>query len=346
VSRNLALILVTALMSGCGLSDHGPRPAGPESNGKVAEAPASSIPPGGEAIAPDLLATEADLVPQTSGDPVIAAAGDIACSAAQAARVRVTGNLTRCSMRETSDLLLTTPLTAVLALGDLQYESGKLRDFKREYRKTWGRVLAITHPTVGNHEYLTRGAAGYFAYFGRRAGSPGHGYYSYNIGAWHLISLNSNCVQVRGCDAGSRQGRWLAADLRANRNRCTLAYWHHPRFSSGIHGDQPQTGPFWNALYAAGADVVLVGHDHDYERFVPLTPAGRPDRKRGIRQFVVGTGGKNRDRFKKVRSGSVRRSAKSFGVLMLTLHKTSYEWRFVATADSNFTDTGKGTCHS
>jgi hypothetical protein len=306
MARSFVLILVAAFVSGCGLSHGG--------------------------------TSESNTV-------VIAAAGDIACSPAQARRARSGGQRSRCLMAETADLLVKAPLQGVLPLGDQQYESGTLSDFKREYDPTWGRVLGISHPAVGNHEYVTRDAAGYFDYYGDRAGPAGRGYYSFDLGAWHFIALNSNCAKVRGCQPKSPQGRWLAADLAKHRNRCTLAFWHHPRFSSGLHGNQLQTAPLWDALYAAGADVVLAGHDHHYERFRPLTPAGQPDEKRGIRQFIVGTGGKNLYPIVKVQPGSEVRNADSFGVLMLTLRPTSYDWRFAGVAGSSFTDSGTGTCH-
>jgi hypothetical protein len=312
--RNLAVIIVAMVLSGCGLGQGG-----------------ASRPNGTVASSPD--------------DPVIAAAGDIACSPAQARQAASGGHLRRCSMRETSDLLVRRRLQAVLVLGDEQYESGQLADFRAEYGSTWGRVLAISYPAVGNHEYATPDAAGYFDYFGARAGQPGGGYYSFDIGAWHLIALNSNCSKAGGCEPRSDQGRWLAADLAAHRNRCILAYWHHPRFSSGLHGDQIQTAPFWEALYAAGADVVLSAHDHDYERFRPETPTGQPDAKRGITEFVVGTGGKNHYPFAGVQPGSAARNDDSFGVLLLTLHPTSYQWRFAPIAGSRFTDAGSGVCH-
>jgi Calcineurin-like phosphoesterase len=316
--RSVVLLLVAVAVSGCGLGHGGP---GRTATGR-----------GG---------TNAG----SADDPVVAAAGDIACSPREAKQASSGGQVSRCLMRETSDLLVGTRLQGVLELGDEQYESGALDDFQGEYRSTWGRTLAISHPAVGNHEYGTPDAAGYFDYFGARAGPARRGYYSFDIGAWHLIALNSNCSKVGGCRPDSPQGRWLAADLGAHRNRCTLAYWHHPRFSSGLHGDQLQTAPLWDALYAAGADVVLSGHDHDYERFSPKAPTGQADAKRGITQFVVGTGGKNHYPFAAVQPGSEVRNADSFGVLMLTLHPTSYQWRFGAVGGSRFTDSGTGSCH-
>ena len=230
-------------------------------------------------------------------------------------------------------------IDAVLTLGDNQYENGELANFQQAYDASWGRVKAITRPTPGNHEYQTAGASGYFSYFGTAAGSAGKGYYSYDLGAWHLIALNSE-IDV---SAGSAQDQWLRSDLAAHSNTCTLAYWHHPRFSSGIeHGNDPSLDPLWQALYSAGADVVLNGHDHDYERFAPQNPAGQADGN-GIREFVVGTGGKNVKGFGTIRANSQMRGS-TFGVLKLTLHATGYDWNFTAEAGKTFTDSGSSSC--
>lgn len=209
---------------------------------------------------------------------MVAAAGDIACSSSGADRGG-SGTTDRCRQRAVSDLLAGTGLKAVLPLGDNQYERGSLQDYRRFFDASWGRVIEITHPVPGNHEYGTPGAAGYYAYFGGRAGPVGRGYYSYDVGTWHLIALNSECSHGGGCGTGSAQERWLRADLAAHRRTCTLAYWHRPRFSSGVHGSDPSYRVFWQDLYAAGADVVLAGHDHDYERFAPQNPDGRARRR-------------------------------------------------------------------
>jgi hypothetical protein len=232
----------------------------------------------------------------------------------------------------------------VLLLGDNQYENGALAKYQASYAPSWGRLVAITHPAPGNHEYVTPGAAGYFGYFGAAAGDPAKGYASFDLGGWHLIELNSNCAAIGGCGAGSPQELWLAADLAAHPGVCTLAYWHHPRFSSGPHGDDPITQAFWDDLYAAGADVVLNGHDHIYERFARQSPAGAAD-PFGMREFVVGTGGKNLTSVVTVRANSEVRRADTFGVLELTLHPNGYEWRFLG-ADATVADSGVGLCHS
>jgi hypothetical protein len=269
-------------------------------------------------------------------DPVIAAAGDIACEPGLPVTVET------CQQKATSDLLLRRKLTAVLTLGDEQYVEGRLKNFQTQYGPTWGRLLSITHPAPGNHEYKT-GGDGFFQYFGAAAGDPRHPYYSFEVGAWHLIALDSECDYAGGCAKGSPQERWLRRDLHAHPNRCTLAFWHQPRFSSGGHGNNVQYQAFWNDLYAAGAEVVLNGHDHDYERFAPQTPSGLAAAD-GIREFVVGTGGKNLRPLHAAKPNSEVSSA-TFGVLELSLHPDSYDWQFIPITGSSFTDRGHSRCH-
>jgi hypothetical protein len=276
-------------------------------------------------------------------DPIVAAAGDLACDPGD--RFFDGRQTTVCQMKATSDLAMRVNPTGVLPLGDLQYEDGALPKFRQSYDPTWGRLKSITRPVPGNHDYGTRGARGYFDYFGDAAGDRRRGYYSFDIGGWHLIALNSNCFAVGGCGAGSAQERWLRADLAAHPAHCTLAYWHHPRFSSGSHGSDPAYDAFWRALYEAGAEIVLNGHDHTYERFAEQDPAGRPDPGRGIREFVVGTGGRSLYALKKVERNSEAFSAEVFGILALTLHPSGYEWRFVPGPGKAFADSGRGSCH-
>ena len=233
----------------------------------------------------------------------------------------------------------------VAVLGDAVYERGSPREFSSCYRPSWGRFKARTRPAPGNHEYLTPGASGYFAYFGRAAGRPGQGWYSYELGAWHVVVLNSNCGEIGGCGRGSPQAEWLARDLGAHRRPCTVAYWHHPRFSSGTHGDEESMAPIWQILYARGVDLVLNGHDHDYERFAPQTPAGKRYPARGIRQIVVGTGGRSLRPFEELAPNSVARSWKAYGVLALRLSARSYSWRFVPVRPRAFADAGSAACH-
>ena len=189
------------------------------------------------------------------------------------------------------------------------------------------------------------GATPYFDYFGANAGDPKQGFYSYELGAWHIIVLNSECSEVGGCRPGSTEEKWLLADLQAHPAACTLAYWHKPLFSSGAkHGDDPEVKAFWRDLYAAHTTLVLNGHDHDYERFAPQNPEGKPDPTKGIREFVVGTGGKSHRPFGKPEATSEVRDADTFGVLKLTLHPHSYEWEFIPVAGKSFHDSGAGSC--
>jgi hypothetical protein len=235
----------------------------------------------------------------------------------------------------------------VLALGDLAYPSGTAREFAECYGPSWGRVKARTHPAPGNHEY--RGdadAAPYFAYFGAAAGAPGAGWYSFSVGAWHVVALNSNCDRVGGCERDSPQGRWLAADLAAHPAPCTLAFWHHPRFNSGaLHGNARRLAPFWEILQEHGADVILAGHEHVYERFAPQDARGRAD-PNGIRQFTVGTGGRSLRGFGEVEPNSEVRSGDAYGVLALTLEPAGYAWEFLPVAGARFTDRGRAACVS
>jgi len=238
----------------------------------------------------------------------------------------------------------------VLAIGDNAYGEGSLAQYNNCFGPTWGQFKARTQPVVGNHEYRTNGASGYFNYFG-----AGRDVYSYDRGAWHIIALNSECnYWATGYKDGPSQCSsqkqadmiaWLKADLANNPTACTLAYFHQPRFSSGQGGNATETQEIWNALYAANADVVLSGHDHVYERFAPQTPSGQLDTARGIREFVVGSGGVNHGRFNTIKPNSQVRNATAFGVLKLTLNPTSYDWKFVPQAGKSFTDSGTYGCH-
>lgn len=233
----------------------------------------------------------------------------------------------------------------VMAVGDLAYPDGTAENFKC-YDQTWGRAKSRTRPAPGNHEFHSAAATPYFDYFGAAAGDAKSGYYSYELGAWHIIVLNSECADVGGCDAGSPQEKWLRADLSAHPVACTLAYWHKPLFSSGgAHGDDLTVKPLWIALYEANADVIIAGHDHDYERFALQTPEGVADPKRGIREFVVGTGGKNLRPFNDPEPNTESRDNTAFGVLKLTLKPHSYDWQFTPQAGKAFTDSGTGECH-
>ena len=234
----------------------------------------------------------------------------------------------------------------VAILGDTAYPAGSPEEFANCFDPSWGRFKDRTRPAVGNHEYLTAGAIGYFDYFGSAAGEAGLGYYSYDLGAWHIVVLNSECWQVGGCGRDDPQGKWLVSDLAAHPELCTLAYWHSPRFSSGHHGSSDIVEAYWDTLYQAGADIVLTGHDHDYERFAPQDSLGRADPEAGIREFVVGTGGFSHYPFPGAPlPNSEVRDATAFGVLVLTLSEAGYEWQFVPVEGKTFTDSGSGACH-
>jgi acid phosphatase type 7 len=226
----------------------------------------------------------------------------------------------------------------VFTLGDNVYYSGTAEEYRDCYDRTWGRHKNRTRPVPGNHEYETPGASPYFDYFGINAGPHGLGYYSFDLGAWHVLALNSN-IQV---SAESTQGTWLRADLAANRSRCTLAYWHHPRFSSGQHGNQEQMRDFWQILHEAGAEIVLSAHDHVYERFAPQDADGFPDPVHGVRQLVVGTGGARPYAFASLRANSEIRMS-TLGVLKLTLSADDYTWEFISVAGPG--DSGTARCH-
>jgi hypothetical protein len=267
-----------------------------------------------------------------SSDAILVGAGDIAdCTDLAGAEA-------------TAKLLEQNPGT-VMAVGDLAYPDGTKENFEC-YDKTWGRVKSRTRPAVGNHEFHSTGATFYFQYFGSIAGNSKDGFYSYELGKWHIVVLNSECTEVGGCNPGSREEKWLRADLAAHPTACTLAYWHKPFFSSGSkHGDDPEIKPIWQALYEANADVVVNGHDHDYERFAPQDPDGHADSKRGIREFVAGTGGKNQRPFGDPHPNSEVRNADAFGVLKLTLKSNGYDWQFIPEAGKSFIDSGSGVCH-
>ena len=266
-----------------------------------------------------------------AADPVLIAAGDIASCSSTGAQA-------------TAALLDALPGT-IVTLGDNAYQSGTAAEFASCYDPTWGRRRADTRPAPGNHDYVTPGASAYYAYFGSAAGDPGRGYYSYDLGTWHIVAINSNCRAIGGCGAGSPQEMWLRADLAAHPASCTLAYWHHPLFSSGSHGAQAYMKPIWNALYEAGADIILNGHDHIYERFGPQTPSGAADAMYGVREFIVGTGGASHYTVDQILPNSEARNTDTYGVLSLKLHPAGYDWQFVPEAGRSFSDNGSGTCH-
>jgi len=250
-----------------------------------------------------------------------------------------------CGYSLTSDKILATGPQAVLALGDISNLSGAATDYSGPFDSTWGRFKPIIHPVPGNHDYGAADAKNYYAYFGA-ASQPDLGYYSFDLGAWHVLAINSNCTDLAGgCGVDSTEEQWVRADLAADTAPCTLAFWHHPRYSSGHDGDNTFMAPIWADLYAFGADVVLSGHSHDYERFGPQDNASQSDPAHGIVQFVVGTGGSFFTGFGTPHANSLVRNNTTFGVLRMTLGTSGYAFQFDPVGGGTFTDSGQATCH-
>jgi acid phosphatase type 7 len=269
----------------------------------------------------------------SQSDPVLVGAGDIAgCDGGKLA-----------APQATATLLDSIPGT-VYAVGDLAYQDGAEVNFSRCYDPTWGRHRARTKPMVGNHEYQTPGAVDYYNYFGPAAGDPTKGYYSFDLGTWHIVVINSECSVV-SCASGSAQATWLQADLTAHPATCTLALFHRPLFTSSSGTASGSVKPLWQILFNNGGDVVINGHAHVYERFAPQDPNGVANSATGIREFVVGTGGESHGNFDTVAANSEVRNNTSYGVLKVTLHPTSYDWQFIPIASQTFTDSGSGSCH-
>lgn len=292
--------------------------------------------------------------PVPPGTPVVIAAGDAACAPDDPNYNGGIGTATKCRMKFVSDLAVAASPTSVFMLGDAQYNGGQLANFQASYDPTWGRLKSITRPVIGNHEYGTSGAGGYFTYFGNAATprQPGcvkncEGWYSFDIGTWHVVVLNSECATISGgtgCAVGSPQQQWLAADLAAHPATCTAALLHRPRWSSNSFG-YADTAPLVDTMYAAGVDLMLAGHAHSYERFAGQTPSGALDTATGIQEFVVGTGGSFFTGFASAVPNSLVRRANVFGALKLTLLPTGYNWEFLADPATPFTDSGSASCH-
>jgi len=278
----------------------------------------------------------------------VVAAGDLSCDPTNEMFNAGHGTRRWCRAEDTEALIQRIDPDIVIPLGDTQYDEGRLAAFRASYALHWGLERWRSRPVVGNHEYLSSpDAHGYFMYFGPEAGPPGKGWYSYDAGAWHVVALNSNCMLVR-CDRSSRQYRWLADDLEASPGPCTLVSFHHARFSSGPHGDDPELlllRPIWRLLYRRGVDLVVNAHDHIYERFAPMDPGGHRDPEFGTREFIVGTGGAEHYWIERVRYASQVRDVDTFGVLRLSLGDGGYAWAFEPIDGFSFTDQGSGTCH-
>jgi hypothetical protein len=286
--------------------------------------------------------------PTETGPPeapvVIAAVGDIACDPESGDFNGGRGTEENCRERHVAQVIADADVDAVLTLGDTQYEENTTEQYRQSFDKSWGFLKPLIRPATGNHEYETENAAGYFEYFGAAAGDPDKGYYSYDLGAWHVLALNSECSEIGGCEVGSPQESWLRQELATHENQCILAYWHHPRFSSGQHGNAEQVRWMWETLVRERVDVALTGHNHSYERFEPLDEKGNPS-PTGVQQFVVGTGGKNHYPFTyPPLPGLVVRNADTYGALIMTLYPTSYDWEFVPERGGSFSDSGSAEC--
>ncbi len=293
---------------------------------------------------PDPVSPSFSLVHET--DPVVLAAGDIACAPSSSYFNGGLGSGGQCKQKAVSDVVLAANPTFVLPLGDTQYQDGRLTDFQKSYALSWGRFKDRTKPAPGNHEYRTSGASGYFDYYGAAAGSRTKGYYAFNIGtSWRAYAVNSNCAAVGGCGTTSAQYAWLKADLTANPGKNVLAFWHHPRYSSGEHGSSTFMDAIFDLLAVKNAELVLAGHDHNYERFAPRLASGERSDTRGLRSFVVGTGGKQLRGLGAIRTHSQVRNTTAYGALRLVLRPTSYEWKFVPAAGATFTDSGRTAVH-
>lgn len=242
----------------------------------------------------------------------------------------------------TADIIARFPSAAVFTAGDNVQDDGRTAEYKNCFDPTWGRFLDRLHPSPGNHDYNTGNGAPYFAYFGSAAGQAGQGWYSYELGAWHFVSLNSNCDNV-ACGPDSAQAKWLEEDLASSDKECTLLYWHHPRFTSGLSGDYGLASTFWKIALAHGADVVINGHDHSYERLVPQDGDGKAD-PQGIRQFIVGTGGAPLRFFAEPKPASEVRDFSTLGVILFKLYPGWYEWEFIPVEGGTFSDKGQGVC--
>jgi hypothetical protein len=298
----------------------------------------------------DDVATSDAYISPTRARWTIAAAGDIACDPANPAFNGGAGTSSQCREQSTADLIGAANPDAVLALGDNQYECAGYDAFLQSYGPSWGRFKSMTFPVLGNHEYqssggtdCSAGATGYFRYFGARAGQSGKGWYSTDLGGWHLIALNSECGQAGGCGAGSPQETWLRSDLRASSAQCTLAFFHRPRFGPSSSDDTDAMGTVWSDLEEADVDVVLNGHVHAYARFQQLGASGAPDSD-GIREFIVGTGGRSHEGIGTPRSTVQALTTSEFGVLKLTLRDGAYDWAFAPATSGGFTDSGTDDC--
>lgn len=348
IARGLLVALVAVMLAGCSqdsLTGLRQGVATPVSGPKVStsQVPQSRNTPGAVGEAPTRTPQPRATRPVPTGTPQLPLDND---DGEEAVLVGA-GDIGDCDSGddERTAALLDEIEGTVFTLGDNVYDRGTAREFRECYEPGWGRHKERTRPSPGNHDYRTDDAGPYFDYFGDAAGEKGKGYYSYDLGSWHIVVLNSNCKYVGGCEEDSAQVRWLVDDLEENAAQCTLAYWHHPLFNAGEHGNEKAVRPLWEALYDAGAEVVLAGHDHNYQRFAPQDPGGKSEPERGIRQFIVGTGGKDHYDVEDSMPNLEVSNDDANGVLKLTLRADSYSWEFIPAEGDDFQDSGTGRCH-
>lgn len=324
--RALAALWATLLAGGCLPAPPTPAASATFTVSSTAPAVTKTAPPAStKTLAPTPTAT-----PTPTPTPVVlVGAGDISVCGLETAG-------------QTAALLAGIP-GEIFTAGDNATDRGRLVEYTNCFAPSWGRFLERIHPAPGNHDYMTHAGQTYFEYFGAAAGEPGKGWYSYRLGKWHIVALNSNCDDV-SCKAGSPQVEWLRQDLRSHPSRCSLAYFHHPRWSSGLAGSAGWMSPFWRVLYENGVDVVVGGHDHDYERLAPMDPDGNLDRQRGIRQFVAGTGGAALRPFAEPVPNSEVRIEGVHGVLKFTLYPEGYDWEFLPVGGGPALDSGLEAC--
>lgn len=260
------------------------------------------------------------------------------------------GDIAECANQNdkiTAGLLEQFPGTTIFTAGDNSDDLDPANAYKNCFDPTWGRFKDRIHPAVGNHDYDDDdSSAAYFKYFGAAAGVPGKGWYSYDLGSWHIVVLNSECEDVGGCQAGSPQEQWLKADLAAHPTRCSIAIWHRPRFSAAYAEGLPFVEDFWKDLYNAGAELIINGHYHYYERYAPMDPEGKLDNAKGIREIISGTGGAHLETRARTCNGNCQVfDQTTHGLLKLTLHPDSYDWQFIPEPGKTLADSGSTECH-
>ncbi len=343
----LVVFVATIVLLAGGRALLGQSAGSPAPSGPVAIVPSGVVPSGASAAGSAGAASPGASPGPSLGGPSAGGSSPGASGAAgEDPHLVGAGDIARCGEpgdEQTAALVASLPGTVFVA-GDGAYDDGSAAQYASCYGPSWGAFRDRTRPVPGNHDYRTDGAAGYLAYWGTQARPSGTTWYSFDVGTWHVIMLDSNCDHVGGCGPESAEGRWLATDLAASPAQCTLAIFHHPRWSSGEHGDDRAMDAFWKPLYAAGVDLIVNGHDHDYERFAPLDPSGAEDRKRGIREFVVGTGGGILRQFAATAAHSEFRLAGTYGVIELVLRPASYAWAFDP-ASGDVADSGSALCH-